>query len=149
MHAVSAHVGKGLYEQVVLSKAPRWSRSFLRAIAPCAVWLAAWLVVALAFRPPSAAERHAPHCAVLDRLDNVGKAGRMRGDLFVFFAEHDEMMPHHFAERLLAARYGRSQPELLQARSLCVPGGHCSFFGDVPELRARYKAYLNQSGFLP
>jgi len=30
-----------------------------------------------------------------------------------------------------------------------VPGGHCSFFGDVPELRARYKAYLNQSGFLP
>ena len=85
--------------QVVLSKAPRWSRSFLRAIAPCAasarraacceqrlftplepcgsrcaVWLAAWLVVALAFRPPSAAERHAPHCAVLDRLDNVGKA---------------------------------------------------------------------------
>ena len=28
------------------------------------------------------------------------------------------MMPHHFAERLLAARYGRSQPELLQARAL-------------------------------
>ena len=72
----------------------------------------------------------------------------MRGDLFVFYAEHDELMPRHFAERLLLARYGEGQEELIQARTLCVPGGHCSFFGDVPELRTRYRTYLEQQGFL-
>ena len=37
------------------------------------------------------------------------------------------MMPHHFAERLLAARYGRSQPELLQARALPRHSRHTPF----------------------
>lgn len=147
IHEVSAHVGRGLYEQLVLQRAPRWSRSPLLYLAPVLVWLASALVVAMAFRRPAAAAPHAAACAALDRLDNVGKAARMRGELFVLHAEHDEMMPAHFADQLLIARYGRNS-DLQQARSLCVPGGHCSFFGDVPELRTRYRTYLKQQGFL-
>jgi hypothetical protein len=148
MHEVSAHVGRGLYEQLVMQRAPRWTRKALLYLAPILVWLASALVVAMAFRRPAAAAKHAAACAALDKFDNVGKAARMRGDLFVLYAEHDEMMPPYFSERILLARYGRSNPDLCAARSLCVPGGHCSFFGDVPELRTRYRTYLKQQGFL-
>jgi dienelactone hydrolase len=148
MHQVSAHVGCGLFEQLVMQRAPRWARRPLLYLAPVLVWLASGLVVAMAFRRPAAAAPHAAACAALDHLDNVGKAARMRGDLFVLHAEHDEMMPARFAEQLLIARYGKSQTDLRAARSLRVPGGHCSFFGDVPELRTRYRTYLKQEGFL-
>ena len=48
-----------------------------------------------------------------------------------------------------AARYGaKATPELLRNRVLCVPAGHCSFFGDVPELAHKYKQYLLGCGFL-
>ena len=51
--------------------------------------------------------------------------------------------------RLLAARYGRrSSPELMQQRIMAVPGGHCSFFGDVPALNAAYRKYLTSIGFI-
>ena len=42
-----------------------------------------------------------------------------------------------------------ASPELLRSRVLCVPGGHCCFFGDVPELAHKYAAYLHSCGFLP
>ena len=53
------------------------------------------------------------------------------------------------ARRLVERRYGRSAPaELLQSRVLCVPGGHCAFFGEVPELAHKYTQYLHSCGFL-
>ena len=84
-----------------------------------------------------------------DRMDNVAKAASIKGDVFAIFAEHDEMMHPDIAKRLVAARYGRHAPaELLRSRVLCVPGGHCCFFGDVPELAHKYATYLLSSGFL-
>jgi len=31
---------------------------------------------------------------------------------------------------------------------MAVPGGHCSFFGDVPALNRAYRAYLTSIGFI-
>ena len=51
--------------------------------------------------------------------------------------------------RLVAARYGRdATDELLRSRTMMVPGGHCCFFGDVPELAHKYTQYLLSVGFL-
>ena len=145
MLAVSTHVGRGLYDQVVLQRAPRWCRAALRLAAPCLVRCFAWLAVRMSFNS-SRAEAAAYGCCAPDGLDNVRKAARIRGEFFVFLAEHDEMMPADFGRRLVHARYGRRAPEL-RDRVLCIPGGHCSFFGDVPELRERYRQYLAQIGY--
>jgi hypothetical protein len=52
--------------------------------------------------------------------------------------------------RLLLARYGHAAPsDLIERRLLAVPGGHCCFFGDVPELAHKYTQYLHSCGFLP
>ena len=84
-----------------------------------------------------------------DRMDNVRKARLIKGDVFFIFASDDEMMPVSIAQRVLAARYGRNAPaELIRSRMLCVPGGHCSFFGDEPELAQQYTQYLHSCGFL-
>ena len=73
----------------------------------------------------------------------------MAGDYFVIQSEHDEMMPSHFARRLLEARYARRvSPELMHSRTFVVPGGHCAFFADVPELAQKYRKYLVQCGFI-
>ena len=59
------------------------------------------------------------------------------------------MMPPSVAKRMLSARYGKNAtPELLRSRVLCVPGGHCCFFGDVPELAHHYAQYLVSCGYL-
>ena len=75
-----------------------------------------------------------------------GPASRRHGQ---FYSEHDEMMPSHFAHNLISARYGSGgAQQLAQTRLMCVPGGHCSFFADVPEIAAQYRKYLHQIGFL-
>ena len=38
-------------------------------------------------------------------------------------------------------------PRRVQHRILAVPGGHCSFFGDVPALNNQYRKYLTSVGF--
>ena len=59
------------------------------------------------------------------------------------------MMHPEIARRIVLARYGRNaSPELLRSRVLCVPGGHCCFFGDEPELAHKYATYLQTTGFL-
>ena len=59
------------------------------------------------------------------------------------------MMPTNFARRLIAARYGTGgAQELARTRIMCIPGGHCSFFAEVPEIAAQYSKYLHQIGFL-
>ena len=87
-------------------------------------------------------------CCALDRLDNVAKAAAISGDYFVLYAEHDEMMMPDFSPRLHAARYAPPGADSGGTRILRVPGGHCSFFGDVPALAAAYKAYLVQVQFV-
>ena len=91
-----------------------------------------------------------PSLCQQDRMDNVGKAGLIKGDVFAIYAEHDEMMVHSCAPRILHQRYGGAPnaDELLRSRLLCVPGGHCCFFGDVPELAHKYALYLRNCGFL-
>ena len=84
-----------------------------------------------------------------DRLDNVAKAAAIQGDYFVIYSKHDEMMPPDFAPRLHAARYGARPPAVTRDRILGVPGGHCSFFGDVPALSNAYRKYLATIGFIP
>ena len=40
----------------------------------------------------------------------------------------------------------RPSLELRHSRMLTIPGGHCSFFGEVPELCSRYRTYLALHG---
>ncbi|KAL1526005.1 hypothetical protein AB1Y20_020829 [Prymnesium parvum] len=141
---VSVHVGRSLYDQIVLPRVPRWSRKLAVLLSPCVLRLAGMLIVRALFKI-----NDDPHCAKQDRLDNLRKAKLIRGDYFVFYSEHDEMMPRHFHQRLVTARYGGSgSQDLARTRILCVPGGHCAFFADSPEVAAQYRKYLHQIGFL-
>jgi dienelactone hydrolase len=145
---VSLHFGHGIYEGNVLPRAPRSCHRLLRLLQPAIMRAAVFVFVRMVFKMD---ERHARHHCKLDRMDNVAKAGRIQGDLFAIFAEHDEMMPPTVAQRLVTARYGGgpAREEFRRSRIAGVPGGHCCFFGDVPELAHKYAAYLVQSGFLP
>merc|ERR1740117_2538896 len=49
MTEVATHVGRGLFDQVVLQRAPRWLRGPLRCATPCIVRLFAWLAVKSSF----------------------------------------------------------------------------------------------------
>lgn len=147
IYEVSVVVGSSILEQVLLPRTPRSCRCLLRALSPCMVRLGSIAVVRMAFKLHGK-ERIDAASELPDRLDNLRKAAGMTGDLYVITAEHDEMMPAHFAQRLLASRYGRDSAEL-RSHTLCVPGGHCSFFGEVPELSARYRNHLSRTGFLP
>ena len=94
--------------------------------------------------------RYARHHCKLDRMDNVAKAKRIKGDLFAIYAEHDEMMPTTVARRLVDARYaGPGGERLRHSRIAGVPTGHCGFFGEFPALAATYAVYLAECGFLP
>jgi len=142
IHEVSANVGKALFEQLVPPRTPRQLRPLVRCLAPCILFLASRLVVRMTFK---SGQRHGKSKARTDRLDNLRKAAAIEGDYFIIYSKHDEMMPAHFAPRLLAARYGRhAAPE----RIMAVPGGHCSFFGDVPALNSAYRTYLTSIGFI-
>lgn len=145
IHEVSIHVGAGLYEQLLYPRAPRHCHSLVRCLQPVLLRLVAFVLLRMLFKT---GRKSAQICAQ-DRFDNVRKARLIKGDVFAIFAEHDEMMPHSVSRRLLAARYGRHAPaELLRSRCLCVPGGHCAFFGDAPELAHKYTQYLLSCGFL-
>ena len=51
---------------------------------------------------------------------------------------------------LSCGRYGPAGvQDLARTRILRIPGGHCAFFADVPELATQYHKYLVQIGFLP
>ena len=141
-------MGRALFEQLVPPRTPRQLRPAVRCLAPCILFVASRLVVRMTFK---SGQRHGKSSPVrTDRLDNLAKANKVQGDFYVIYSKHDEMMPAHFAPRLLAARYGRrSSPELMQQRIMAVPGGHCSFFGDVPALSNAYRKYLAAIGFIP
>ena len=144
---VATHVGAGLYEQIVLQHVPLWSHRYLRALSPCILWLASRILVRMSFINKTFP--NFDNCCTLDGFDNVRKATRIQGNLFVIYSTHDEMMPISFARRLLVARYGNDgSDDLLNSRSLCVPGGHCSFFGHEPELVAIYQDYLKEQGLI-
>ena len=127
-------------------RAPRQLRPLVKALAPCVLFVATRVLVRMLFR---AGRRHAPSPMATDGLDNLAKAARIQGDYFVIYAKHDEMMPPHFATSLLAARYGRRNAAARRDRVIGVPGGHCSFFGDVPALSQQYRKYLTSIGFIP
>jgi len=144
IYDVSVHVGRSLYDQLIMPRVPRWARKLAVVASPCVLRVAASLIVRMLFKIGDD-----PNCCTQDRLDNVSKAKAIRGDYFVFYSEHDEMMPTSFARRLVAARYGSGGvQDLARTRILCVPGGHCAFFADVPELAEQYRKYLHQIGFL-
>ena len=59
---------------------------------------------------------------------------------FTVFTEH----PCHVFDR-----YGTgTSDDLMDARSLRLAGGHCTFFGDSPDLSDLYRQYLYEVGFL-
>ena len=179
LHEVSLHVGAGLYDQLALSRAPRRFQPLVRCAKPLLLRLAACILLRMLFKrdapPPPSTNQHggasagaapmppagrgkrrgssaAPPCSELDRFDNLRKASLMKGDLYAICSEHDEMMPQSVSTRLLEARYGRGSAagrELIEQRRLCVPGGHCAFFGEHPEMARKYTQYLVSSGFLP
>ena len=142
---VSANVGRTLFDQLVTPRVYRQLRPLVRFLAPCLLFFATRLVVRMLFK---GGRRHGPSPMRTDRLDNLAKAARIQGDYFIIYAKHDEMMPPHFAPSLLAARYGRRNVELMRDRVIGVPGGHCSFFGDVPALSNQYRKYLTSVGFI-
>jgi dienelactone hydrolase len=90
-------------------------------------------------------------CAPTDMLDNVGKASRIRGDVFVFYAGQDEMMHPEAPKRILSARYklgARDADAELRRRSAPMDGGHMSFFGEHDEACAVYERYLRDTGYV-
>mmetsp|Transcript_47064 Transcript_47064/g.108452 ORF Transcript_47064/g.108452 Transcript_47064/m.108452 type:complete len:107 (-) Transcript_47064:161-481(-) len=85
-------------------------------------------------------------------LENVAKAARIEGPVFVIYAEADEMMHPDAFRRILVARYKLHKGEAIakvRRHSASLEGGHMSFFGEHPEACAAYEAYLRESGFLP
>jgi hypothetical protein len=143
---VTMHVGTGLYDQLLFPRTPRRCHLLIRCLRPCALRVVAFVLLRMLFKT----ERLGKGCLPYDRMDNLGKVRAIKGDVFTIYAEHDEMMDPTISHRLLLARYGRdAPPELVRSRSICVPGGHCCFFGDLPELAHKYTAYLTSSGFLP
>jgi len=142
---VSVHVGAGLYEQLLLPRAPRRCHALVRCCRPLVLRLAAFVLLRMLFKTG----QQSASIGQQDRMDNVSKAAAIKADVYAIFAEHDEMMPPSISRRLLAARYGRkASAEMMHSRLLCVPGGHCTFFGDVPELAHKYTQYLYSCGFL-
>jgi hypothetical protein len=126
---VTLHVGTGLYEQIVLPRAPRRCHTLVRWLRPCVLRLVAFVLLRMLFKTGSSSSRIGEQ----DRMDNVRKAAAIKADVFAIFAEQDEMMPPTIAHRLLVARYGASAaPDMIHSRQLCVPGGHCAFFADTP-----------------
>jgi len=145
LHEVSVHVGAGLYDQLILPRAPRRCHMVARCLQPVILRLAAFVLVRMLFKTG----RRTKYLCEQDRMDNLRKASTIKGDVFAIWSEHDEMMPPSIATRLLRARYGRSaSADLLHNRLLCIPGGHCAFFGDLPEHANKYTAYLHTCGFL-
>jgi hypothetical protein len=142
---VSLHVGRGLYDQLLVARAPRQCHRIVRCLQPVLLRLAVFCLVRMLFKKGSGGPALCPQ----DRMDNVRKAATIKGDVYAIFAEHDEMMATDIAYRMITARYGsHATPELLRSRILCVPGGHCSFFGEDPKLAHKYATYLHTSGFL-
>ena len=142
---VSLQVGRGLYEQLLVSRAPRSVHTIARCLQPCILRLAVFVLIRMLFKTG----KGGPALCKQDRMDNVRKAAAIKGDVFFIYAEHDEMMSGDIPERVLRSRYGNNaSPELLHTRLLCVDGGHCSFFGDSPEAQHHYATYLHNSGFL-
>ena len=136
---VTLHVGTGLYEQIVLPRAPRRCHTLVRWLRPCVLRLVAFVLLRMLFKTGSSSSRIGEQ----DRMDNVRKAAAIKADVFAIFAEQDEMMPPTIAQRLLVARYGASaSPEMINSRQLCVPGGHCAFFADTPEHAHKYTQVL-------
>merc|ERR1719198_1183449 len=90
-----------------------------------------------------------------DGFNNEAKIRAIRGQLFVFWASEDDMMPPDFALRMFDARYaaseGSPQPltrgssgtqprglrgpqeplhsRMRETRMACIQGWHCTFFG--------------------
>ena len=172
---MSLHVGRGLYDQLIVSRAPKRCETLVKCLQPCLLRAAVFVLIRMLFKTG----RGGAQLCSQDRMDNVRppssfvdtpraprsetrvsrahsaagwqvrKAASIKGDVFAIFAEHDEMMHPDIAYRLVQARYGhKASPELLRSRVLCVPGGHCCFFGEVPELAHKYATYLKSSGFL-
>jgi hypothetical protein len=132
---VTLHVGTGLYEQIVLPRAPRRCHTLVRWLRPCVLRLVAFVLLRMLFKTGSSSSRIGEQ----DRMDNVRKAAAIKADVFAIFAEQDEMMPPTIAHRLLVARYGASaDSDMIHSRQLCVPGGHCAFFADTPEHAHKY-----------
>jgi len=91
-------------------------------------------------------------CARTDMFDNVAKARRIQGALYVIMAEEDDMMHPDVARRVLTARYRppsrAAAEEVLDAHSTYIPGGHMAFFGDSEEACEHYVASLVRDGFV-
>ena len=142
---VSLQVGHSFYDQLFISRAPKSCVTVLRCLEPVLLRIAVFVLVRMLFKTG----KGGPSLCAQDRLDNVRKAAVIKGDIFAIFAEHDEMMHPDTAMRLVRARYGKgASPEQLRSHVLCVPGGHCCFFGEVPELAHKYALYLKTTGFL-
>jgi len=142
---VSLHVGRGLYDQLIVARAPKQLASVVKCLQPCLLRCAVFVLVRMLFKTG----RGGAQLCAQDRMNNIRKAAAIKGDVFAIFAEHDEMMHPDIAYRLVQARYGKgATAELMRSHVLCVPGGHCCFFGDSPELAHKYAIYLQSSGFL-
>jgi len=64
---------------------------------------------------------------ITDGYDTVAKLAQVQGQVFVFSASEDDMMPDHFGAQLVAARYGDA--DVIDSRHAVLYGPHAVFFG--------------------
>ena len=57
---------------------------------------------------------------------------------------HYMTLPVHYLYRYSSA----GAQDLVRTRIIRIPGGHCAFFAEVPEIATQYRKYLVQIGFL-
>jgi len=94
---VSVHVGAGLFDQLVVPRVHRRIRGGVKLLKPMLLRAAAWVLVRMLFKVQPA--EGTGHLIAPDRMDNLRKAAKLKGDLFAIFSEHDEMMPHSISSR--------------------------------------------------
>lgn len=131
----------------------RWACMQPVAMGCCAPPLArtlSFLLVRMCFKRGEGGD--AAGCLATDMYDNVNKARRIRGNMFIFSAEDDDMMHPDVPRRILWARYAPSSlaegDDVLSLHSATIPGGHMAFFGDADAACDRYIAALVRTGFV-
>ena len=80
---VSLHVGRGLYEQLIVTRAPRSCATLVRCCEPILLRAAVFVLIRMLFKTG----RGGPALCAQDRMDNVRKASRIKGDVFAICAE--------------------------------------------------------------
>lgn len=152
---VTRHMTHGVVDGVISRQLQ--ARGWLRAMKVARVCLTpavsravAYLLVRMCFKKGLGGK--AAGCAPTDLLDTVGKARRIEGELFVFYAASDEMMHPDAPLRIVGARYrlrARADAEAeLRRRGAAMDGGHMAFFGEHSEACGAYVRYLAETGFL-